>query len=308
MTSRSKHLKELRPVWQLVQDDVAYQDQKAIKLPTDVAFLRYHTIAVADSEGHRILVFDLLKKVCSVVADKDVWPNAVAVDQVGHLVITDRKTHMVKIYDVNGNCLRKWGIEEVMDRPHGVAVNSKGQIVVTDTEAHCVFIFSSEGKLLKRFGTRGSDVQQLHLPFYCCVDNQDNIIVSDNLNYSVKKFDRDGKFILRIGSGQDWGQRQLQCPYGVTTDWDDNIIVSDCETHRVFLYGPQGKFIKYLLTKNDNCKNPCGLAMGPCGHLVVTEHVADYANEHAADYANVKAFQMYELGALKHIQHTETRL
>ncbi len=40
--------------------------------------------------------------------------------------------------------------------------------------------------MLSQFGDKGAGVNQLHLPFYCATDHNDNIIISDNMNYCVK--------------------------------------------------------------------------------------------------------------------------
>ncbi len=79
-------------LWQLVPDDVSHTSERSVKNPSDVVFLAPFTFAVADSVGHRILVYDISGDVvCSVIGEGDIWPNCVAVTRDDKIVATDRK-------------------------------------------------------------------------------------------------------------------------------------------------------------------------------------------------------------------------
>ena len=107
---------------------------------------------------------------------------------------------------------------------------------------------------MSQFGDKGDRVNQLHLPFYCAVDLNDNIIISDNMNYCVKVFDPFGNFILKIGSGQDWGQRQFLCPYGVCVDPENNILIADSQSSKVSMFSPKGEPMGDIVKKMDGCQ------------------------------------------------------
>lgn|SRR6218665_564044 len=71
------------------------------------------------------------------------------------------------------------------------------------------------------------------------------------------------------------------------------LLVADSLSNRVFAFRADGKFERYLVTPNaDGCLNPCGVAVGPCGTLVVTEA--------SPDHGNVKAFALYESPDVNH--------
>ena len=294
-------LETTKQVWSASNDPES--NQELLKCPTDAAFIREDVFAVADSEQHALLVYharnaeEPTPMKPDVVGHEQVWPNSVAVVQNETLVVTDRKSNTVKFFDVNtGQCVHTWARRH-MDKPHGVAVTNRGLIVVTDIGSHTFNVLSPEGHLLARKGTRGSDIQQLNLPFYCAVDKKDNIIISDNMNYSLKIFDEDGNFKRRIGSGVDWGRRQFLCPYGVTVDPEGNILAADNENHKVFMFNSQGKFLKHLLVRAD-CYHPSGVAMGPCGNLVVTES--------SYDHVGVKMFKVYDMPVPSPVWHKRT--
>lgn len=59
--------------------------------PCDVAFLGPHTFVVSDSEGHRLIVADVERNVCSVIGEGQVWPNGVDVTTDGKILVTDRR-------------------------------------------------------------------------------------------------------------------------------------------------------------------------------------------------------------------------
>jgi len=89
-------------LWQLVADadtDTAAEggpaasgDGPVLQDPCDVAFLGPYSFVVADSAGHRLLLVDVARDVCSVVGDGQVWPNGVAATVDGKLLVTDRLT------------------------------------------------------------------------------------------------------------------------------------------------------------------------------------------------------------------------
>ena len=134
-------------LWQLAKDPKSPSGVKnAIKTPADVAFIAENFFITADSDGHRLLIFDHTGRLVTVLCNGQVWPNSITVTRDDKIVLTDRKKKLIKIYDVSGECIRAFGheysvIDEIEYRPHGVAVNSKGQIIVTDTSLSCCCIY-----------------------------------------------------------------------------------------------------------------------------------------------------------------------
>jgi len=95
-------------LWQLQDPDV--QDpgpgpmteagaRRAVEDPCDVAFIGPYSFVVADSVGHRLLLVDIARDVWTVVAERQIWPNGVAVTTDGKLFVADRLTKVR--YDFN---------------------------------------------------------------------------------------------------------------------------------------------------------------------------------------------------------------
>ena len=276
--------------WHLADDEIQGGIRDAIKLPSDVAFLGQKHFIVADSNGHRLLIFDREGNMNRILANEQIWPSCVAVTRDGKIVVTDRKKTLIKVYDVNGQLIRAWAekppplVEDFEYRPHGVAVNSKGQIFVSDMIKHNITAYSPDGKKLYEFGSLGSRAHQMHLPMYLCVDINDNIVVSDNMNNRVKVFDPEGNNLVTIGNA-----RQFQCPYGVSVDpHQGNILVADHLSNTVSMFSPRGDLVADAVTKAEGCLNPCGVAVDTLGNFVFTEA--------SPDHTNIKMYEMsYEV-------------
>ena len=101
-------------LWQLVRDaDTATEGpvttptmagRRPVEDPCDVAFIGPYSFVVADSVGHRLLLVDIARNVCSVVADRQVWPNGVAVTADGKLLVTDRLTKVQLSHRIVAPC------------------------------------------------------------------------------------------------------------------------------------------------------------------------------------------------------------
>ncbi len=63
--------------WQLSRNPKSPTGIKhAIKTPTDVAFIANNFFVAADSDGHRLLIFDNNGRLVTVLCNEQVWPNS----------------------------------------------------------------------------------------------------------------------------------------------------------------------------------------------------------------------------------------
>ena len=85
-------------------------------------------------------------------------PCAVALNQVGDVVITECEAHCVSVFGPSGEKLRsfgEWGSDDGQFRcPHGVAVDREMNILVADRNNHRIQKFSAEGQFLQSVGTK----------------------------------------------------------------------------------------------------------------------------------------------------------
>ena len=84
---------------------------------------------------------------------------------------------------------------------------------------------------VRQWGSEGSDDEQFVKLEGIAVDSSGNVYVSDSFNYRVQKFDSNGNFITKWGSGgKSNGQFE---PRGIAVDSSGNVYVSDSFNYRV---------------------------------------------------------------------------
>uniref|UniRef100_A0A8C4IMI5 Tripartite motif-containing protein 2 n=1 Tax=Dicentrarchus labrax TaxID=13489 RepID=A0A8C4IMI5_DICLA len=156
-------------------------------------------------------------------------PTGVAVHPNGDIIIADYDNKWVSIFSSEGKFKNKIGSGKLMG-PKGVSVDRNGHIIVVDNKSCCVFIFQLNGKLVTKFGNRGNGDRQFAGPHFAAVNNNNEIIVTDFHNHSVKV--SAGEFLLKFGSNGE-GNGQFNAPTGVAVDVNGNIIVADWGNSRI---------------------------------------------------------------------------
>uniref|UniRef100_A0A669C4V1 Tripartite motif-containing protein 2 n=1 Tax=Oreochromis niloticus TaxID=8128 RepID=A0A669C4V1_ORENI len=200
-------------------------------------------------------------------------PTGVAVHPNGDIIIADYDNKWVSIFSSEGKFKNKIGTGKLMG-PKGVSVDRNGHIIVVDNKSCCVFIFQVNGKLVTKFGNRGNGDRQfagtLNGPHFAAVNNNNEIIVTDFHNHSVKVFNTEGEFLLKFGSNGE-GNGQFNAPTGVAVDVNGNIIVADWGNSRIQVFDGSGSFLSYINTSADPLYGPQGLALTSDGHVVVAD-------------------------------------
>ena len=108
------------------------------------------------------------------------------------------------------------------------------------------------------------------------VNSKGMIAVTDGKIHSILIFDREGKFVRKLGCyGENPGQFNI--PEHVTYLNDDEILVGDQLNHRIQQFNVQtGNFVKSFGkrgTGEGEFNNPLGVCMDDEGHVVVAECV-----------------------------------
>ena len=150
--------------------------------PVDVV-LTADRLYVADMQNHAVRVFgkknhELLFSIpasTNASEGKLYSPANLALDNQGHLIVSDVGAFAVRVYDSDGKFVRTIGRQGVgagsFARPKGVAADRQGLIYVVDAATQVVQIFDSEGRLLLFFGAPGASLRgQLVLPASVKVD------------------------------------------------------------------------------------------------------------------------------------------
>lgn len=157
-------------------------------------------LIIPDPRGSKVKIFSLTGELISEVDGKGYfsYPNAVAVESDGTLVIADTFNAVVVRFSLSGKYLSVIG--QRGDSPGGlalvtcVAVDSEDHIYVTDGRLSNLTIFDKEGNTLLVVGSshsvRSGNIGRggFLVPQGVSIDKNDRIYVSDSLNKRVQVF------------------------------------------------------------------------------------------------------------------------
>ena len=225
--------------------------------PSGVTINTNNDIIVADTNSHRIQIFDKDGRFkfkfgeCGKRDGQLLYPNRVSiVKQTGDIVVTERSpTHQIQIYNKYGQFLRKFGAN-ILQHPRGVCVDYKGRIVVVECKVMRVLIFDLYGNVLQKFNCS----KYLEFPNGVCCSNpnnnpsmntQEEIYISDNRAHCIKVFDYNGNFIRQIGC-----EGITNYPIGVGINSNNEILVADNHNNfNLTVFSQDGQLINALESK-----------------------------------------------------------
>ena len=110
-----------------------------------------------------------------------------------------------------------------------------------------------------KWGSAGVDDAQFDQPENVGLGTSNTIYVADTNNHRIQKFDTDGNFITKWGSGEG----QFSQPFGIAIDSSNNVYVDDL-TSRIQKFTSDGKFITEWGSQgigDGQFRNPHGIAI-----------------------------------------------
>ncbi|KAK6742532.1 hypothetical protein RB195_010039 [Necator americanus] len=216
--------------------------------PSGVAVNAQGDIVVADTNNHRIQVFDKEGRFkfqfgeCGKRDGQLLYPNRVAVNKMtGDFVVTERSpTHQIQVYNQYGQFLRKFGAN-ILQHPRGVCVDSKGRIIVVECKVMRVIIFDMFGNILQKF----SCSRYLEFPNGVCTNDKNEILISDNRAHCIKVFSYEGQFLRQVG-----GEGITNYPIGVAINAMGDVVVADNHNNfNLTVFSQDGAMIGALESK-----------------------------------------------------------
>ncbi|PIO74973.1 zinc finger, C3HC4 type [Teladorsagia circumcincta] len=216
--------------------------------PSGVAVNAQGDIVVADTNNHRIQVFDKEGRFkfqfgeCGKRDGQLLYPNRVAVNKMtGDFVVTERSpTHQIQVYNQYGQFLRKFGAN-ILQHPRGVCVDTKGRIIVVECKVMRVIIFDMFGNILQKF----SCSRYLEFPNGVCTNDKNEILISDNRAHCIKVFSYEGQFLRQVG-----GEGITNYPIGVAINAMGDVVVADNHNNfNLTVFSQDGAMIGALESK-----------------------------------------------------------
>lgn len=221
--------------------------------PAGIAIDSRGRIYIADTFRGAVFIFDLEKKTLDFIGaegrGKLANPYGIAIDNKDNVYVSDTKLKRVNVYDSVGELtasITKVGNEPIVN-PAGVAIDTNGnRLLIADSRGHK--IFAAELSQLSRgssFGKAGEADDEFHFPNSVAVDRQGRIYVTDMMNFCVKVFDKDFKFLRRIGEhGTGFGM--FDRPKGVALDSQDHVYVVDSSFSNFQIFNPDGQLLLFV--------------------------------------------------------------
>jgi len=216
--------------------------------PSGVAVNAQNDIIVADTNNHRVQIFDKDGRFkfqfgeCGKRDGQLLYPNRVAaVRSSGDIIVTERSpTHQVQIYNQYGQFVRKFGAN-ILQHPRGVCVDSKGRIIVVECKVMRVIIFDQMGNVLNKFGCS----KHLEFPNGVVVNDRQEIFISDNRAHCVKVFNYEGQYLRQIG-----GEGLTNYPIGVGINAAGEVTIADNHNNfNLSVFSQDGKLLSALESK-----------------------------------------------------------
>lgn len=216
--------------------------------PSGVAVNAQNDIIVADTNNHRIQIFDKEGRFkfqfgeCGKRDSQLLYPNRVAVVKTsGDIIVTERSpTHQIQIYNQYGQFVRKFGAN-ILQHPRGVTVDNKGRIIVVECKVMRVIIFDQNGNVIQKFGCS----KHLEFPNGVVVNNKQEIFISDNRAHCVKVFNYEGQYLRQIG-----GEGVTNYPIGVGINCNGEILIADNHNNfNLTIFTQDGQMVAALESK-----------------------------------------------------------
>ncbi|XP_058963068.2 E3 ubiquitin-protein ligase TRIM71-like [Pocillopora verrucosa] len=250
-----------------------------LSCPTGIAVNSKGVIAVADIDGHCIVVFDETGKFVRKIGgqgDKDgQFESLIDVTFLNddEILVADECKHRIQQLNVQtGNFVKSFGEQGSGDgrfeNPASVCITSDGRfIAVAEFVNSRIQVFTMDSEPVFKFGDSGPE--RLDNPFGC-VCYEEKFFVTDLNNNFVKVFDGKGRFLYKFGEKGN-GDGQLIQPFGLCIDKYGNLLVCDPGNGRIQQFSLEGTFTGETSAKV-TLKGPWGVATMPDDRILISEH------------------------------------
>lgn len=149
--------------------------------------------------------------------------------------------------------------------PQGIHHDQAGGLLVSSYENHQIYSYSPEGNCQFHFGGWGSAPEKFQYPNNLVIDSNGSIYVIVEKTRLIKKFDKEGNYLLQFGLGQ------LGMVFSLSIDSQDNVWVADPEHNRIIIFDHIGTEVRTIPGENQSTsmKEPVSVHCLPNGEYLV---------------------------------------
>ena len=205
-----------------------------LKCPIGIA-ITGNEVFVSDSLFHSIFHFNLpdFRLVAKVgnegTGDGEFsYPRQLTVTHHGSVFVADNGNN--RVVELTYKLEFKRSISHAsMSVPNDIKVLDNKVFVLSSIDNPCLHVFSQSGEKLRSFiarGEQGND--QVKKGYFFCFDKQQNILISDYSDNSIKVFSQEGALLHTLGHTQE-EEKKIR-PYGIVMTNDNKIICTSDDT------------------------------------------------------------------------------
>lgn len=232
-------------------------DSGLFRAPKGLAMDAQGNLYVADSQNHRIQVFDpsgvLLRQWGREGSGPGQFlePWGLDVDAQGYVYVADTWNHRIQVFDAEGNYVRSWGTfgqtgatgdGNLLYGPRDVAVDGDGNIYVSDTGNKRIVKYTPEGVMLLGIGGAGSEPGRFQEPVGIAVQSDGTLYVADTWNRRIQVFGSDGR-LLRTWDVFAWESVSVVNKPYLALDAGGCVYATDPEGYRVLVFSSEGDLL-----------------------------------------------------------------
>ena len=174
--------------------------------------------------------------------------TAVGVNSKDQVIVFNRGTKPIIIFDPNGKYINSWG-DDIFKNPHGITIDDDDYIYCVDNGDSTVRKFDSLGRLEFQIGEANKPSKKMSgipfsVPTQVAVDsnNKDLYVADGYSNAKVHKYDKEGNYLFSWGESGT-GEGQFNIVHNISTDSEGLVYVADRENHRIQVFDPTGTYI-----------------------------------------------------------------
>lgn len=175
-------------------------------------------------------------------------PQALAVNDEGHLFVVDTGNHRIVKFDRSGKMLSTIGgfgwEREQFDRPLDVTAKTGLDVFIADYNNERIERYDKDLNFLSSFFSAQTLSEDLQFGFPTGIDisKHGELFICDNENNRILKVDAFGDPVLSFGDF-NWGAGQLQAPAKIEISRDDQVYVSDKKAGQIVVFDYYGSFV-----------------------------------------------------------------
>jgi len=133
-----------------------------------------------------------------------------------------------------------------LNRPFGLAVDARGLLYCVDAGNNRVIQFNSDLKPIREVGGPGSSDGLLDGPTYVVVDNELNLLITDEGNRRLSRFDSHLAFAGNVDFYDSDDPLKFGFPSGIAVTEFGELWVADQEQNRIAIFSHIGQFDRFV--------------------------------------------------------------